>query len=194
MFGISWEHFGPVCLLLILGSQALNRRAQRLRWRKEERSLRVGLHVGLRSIGLLYSENLRAIGNSKGGFASGRNQINLLKTQLNRLAILDEREVEAIMSACIAAERAESTLEAARRAMAAESVTVLRREERRATAVAAMREACSALSYAETLLGGGDTGDALKRGDARSELARSVDRIEEVDSKLQETRLKAASP
>jgi hypothetical protein len=159
MLGISWEHYGPLCLLLILGSQALNRRAQRIRWRNEVRSLRAGLKVGLHSLRDLYGENLYAAAGSKRTLVSGRHQLNLLRTQLGRLPSLKELEAETVMLACIAAERAESVLEAARKALASADVVVHRRDEKRAMAQSAFQTACAALEAAEKLLGAsGSTG------------------------------------
>ena len=152
MLGTSWEHFGPVCLVLILGSQALNRRAQRIRWRNEVRSLRTGLRVSLHSLRTLYSETLQAVVHSQRTFPSGRHQINLLRTQLGRLPSLKESEAEAVMLACIAVERAETMLGAAGKAMGPASVVVHRREEKRATAESALRAAISMLESAEALL------------------------------------------
>jgi hypothetical protein len=157
MLGVSWEHFGPVCLLLILGSQALNRRAQRIRWRNEVRSLRAGLKVGLHSLRDLYGENLHAVARSKRTLVSGRQQLNLLRTQLGRLPSLKELEAETVMLACVAAERAESMLEAARKSLAPADVVIHRRDEKRAMAESAFQAACAALEAAETLLAATDS-------------------------------------
>jgi hypothetical protein len=146
-----------VFLLLILGSQALNRRAQRIRWRNEVRSLRAGLKVGLHSLHGLYGENLLAIARSKRTLVSGRNQLNLLRTQLGRLPSLKELEVETVMLACIAAERAESMLEAAGKALAPADVVIHRRDEKRAMAESAFQAACAALEAAEALLAASDS-------------------------------------
>jgi hypothetical protein len=110
MFGTLWEHFGPVFLLLILVSQALNRRAQRIRLRNEVRNLRTSLRLGLHSLRALYASNLTGLAAGKPSLMSGRQQINLLRTQLNRLHSLDPSEIEAVMSACIEMELAESKL------------------------------------------------------------------------------------
>jgi hypothetical protein len=159
MIGVSWERYGPLCLLLILGSQWLNRRAQRIRWRNEVRSLRAGLKVGLHSLRDLYGENLHAVTSSKRTLVSGRHQLNLLRTQLGRLPSLKELEAEAVMLACIAAERAESVLEAARKALAPTDVVVHRRDGKRAMAESAFQTACAALEAAEKLLdASGSTG------------------------------------
>ena len=157
MLGVSWDHFGPLCLLLILGSQALNRRAQRIRWRNEVRSLRAGLKVGLHSLRDVYAENLQAVARPKRTFVSGRHQLNLLRTQLGRLPSLKELEAETVMLACIAAERAETMLEAAKKALAPADVVIHRRDEKRAMAESAFQAACGALEAAETLLAASDT-------------------------------------
>ena len=146
-----------MCLLLILGSQALNRRAHRIRWRNEVRSLRVGLKVGLHSLHDLYEENLHSVARSKRTLVSGRHQLNLLRTQLGRLPSLNELEAETVMLACIAAERAESFLEAARKTLSPGDVVVHRRDEKRAMAESAFQAACTALEAAETLLAASDT-------------------------------------
>jgi len=169
MVGVSWERFGPLCLLLILGSQWLNRRAQRIRWRNEVRSLRAGLKVGLHSLRDLYGENLHAVTGSKRTLVSGRHQLNLLRTQLGRLPSLKELEAETVMLACIAAERAEAVLEAARKALAAD-VVVHRRDEKRALAESAFQTAYAALEAAEKLLdesGSTGTGNAAAREQGR---------------------------
>lgn len=152
MFGASWDHFGPVCLVLILGSQALNRRAHRIRWRNEVRSVRTGLRVNLHSLRMLYTENLQSVVHSRRTLVSGRQQINLLKTQLGRLASLPENEVESVMLACIAAEKAESMLAVAGKLMSAVSVVVHRRNEKLALVESALQAACSMLEAAEKLL------------------------------------------
>ena len=157
MLGVSWEHFGPVCLLLILGSQALNRRAQRIRWRNEVRSLRAGLKVGLHALHCLYGENLHAVAGSKRTLVSGRHQLNLLRTQLGRLPSLKELEAETVMLACSAAERAESMLEAARKTLAPADVAIHRRDEKRAMAESAFQAACAALAAAEAMLAASDS-------------------------------------
>jgi len=146
-----------VCLLLILGSQALNRRAQRLRWRNEVKSLRAGLKVGLQSVRETHEENLRAIAQSRRTVVSGRHQLNLLRTQLGRLPSLEQTEAETVMLACIAAERAESMLESARKALMSADVVIHRRDEKRAMAESALRAACSALERAAVLLATGST-------------------------------------
>jgi hypothetical protein len=123
------------------------------------RSLRAGLKVGLHSLRDLYGENLRAVAGSKRTLVSGRHQLNLLRTQLGRLPSLKEPEAETVMLACIAAERAESMLEAVRKALAPADVVVHRRDEKRAMAESAFQTACAALEAAEKLLdASGSTG------------------------------------
>src|SRR5579862_3386405 len=172
MVGVSWEHFGPLCLLLILGSQALNRRAHRIRWRNEVRSLRAGLKVGLHSLRDLYGENLHTVAGSKRTLVSGRHQLNLLRTQLGRLPSLTELEAETVMLACIAAERAESMLEAARKTLAPADVVIHRRDEKRAIAESAFQAACAALEAAETLLAATDS--TKTKGAAAADQRRAV--------------------
>jgi hypothetical protein len=160
--------------LLILGSQALNRRAQRIRWRNEVRSLRAGLKVGLHSLRDLYGENLHAVARSKGALLSGRHPLNLLRTQLGRLPSLTEPEAERVMLACIAAERAESILEAVRKALAPADVVIHRRDEKRAMAESAFQAACTALESAEALLAASDSGSMESKGSVASDQGRPL--------------------
>jgi ParB-like chromosome segregation protein Spo0J len=171
MLGATWDHFGPVCLVLILGSQALNRRAHRIRWRNEMRSVRTGLRVNLHSLRMLYAENLQSVVHSRRTLASGRQQINLLKTQLGRLASLPENEVESVMLACIAAEKAESMLAVAGKALSPTSVVIHRRNEKLALVESALQDACSLLEAAEKLLGSNGKSGGEEKPDADADAA-----------------------
>lgn len=152
MFGPAWEHFGPVCLVLILGSQALTRRAQRKRWRNEARGLRTSLSVNLQALHAHYSTNLSALAERESALPPARQQINLLRTQLGRLASLQQSEVRAVMTACVALEDAEAALAAARKGQAGTIRANARQNEKRAMAASVLQETCAVLQTADDLL------------------------------------------
>jgi hypothetical protein len=152
MLGSVWDHFGPVCLVLILGSQALTRRAQRQRWRNEARNLRACLSLNLQALRTLYLHNLSALTANESPLLSGRQQISLLRTQLGRLTSLDKSDVEAVTLACIAMEKAEATLVVAGKGHGGARLPNPRRDERRTILLSTLRETCALLEEAEQLL------------------------------------------
>ncbi len=95
---------------IIWGAQAFARRAHHGRASREARRLRIALGIGLSALRELYEADLASLSGGERPLISGRNQINLLRTQLGRLTSLEPPEVEAVMSASIAVERAETEM------------------------------------------------------------------------------------
>ena len=142
------------CMAMIVwGAQAFARRAHRRRVSREARRLRSALHIGLSALRKLYEDNLAGPSASERPLISGRNQINLLRTQLGRLASLEPLEVEAVMAACIAAEGAETEMAIAGRKVGGVAFWIPRKNDAaRAITESALRTVCSALRSAEELL------------------------------------------
>jgi len=113
---------------------------------------------------------------------SGRHHLNLLRTQLGRLPSLTEIEAQTVMLACVAAERAESVIELARKALAPADVVVHRRDEKRALAESAFKAACAALEAAETLLAATDPTRSKGVGGKEFSLAEHDDHARTEDS------------
>src|SRR5665213_2864064 len=109
---------------VILGSHALSRRTHRDRVHREARRLRSALTISLPALRILYEGNLSILAGGERLLISGRNQINLLRTQLGRLTSLDPPEIEAIMAASIAAERAETEMAIADRKVGGVAFTI----------------------------------------------------------------------
>src|SRR5580698_1297319 len=89
------ERFSQFILMaaMILGNQAIARRAQNHRVRGEVRRVRYLLRGGMRALRDLYDDNLRLLANGDGLLLSGRSQITLLRIHLGRLTSLDEAEI-----------------------------------------------------------------------------------------------------
>src|SRR5580700_7888536 len=106
------EHFGPICMMVaIIGSnKAFAHRAHERRSRGEAQKLRGALIISVRALGKLYRDNLDTLAGSGPALLAGRNQINLLRVQLSRLLCLEQAEIEALWTASIAAEAAESAM------------------------------------------------------------------------------------
>lgn len=174
------EHFGPVFLMgaLILASQSLTRRVHSERLRVEARRLRTSLAINLQALRDLYTGDLRVFAGGKHTLMSGRQQINLLRTQLGRLLLLEQPEIEAVMSACIATERAESAMAVAGKSVAGVSFSIPSGEEDRRTLESALRQACSMLEVAESHLTPGQKGQDEGSAETRARLElRGVDNI-----------------
>jgi len=183
-------HFGAVCLmgLIVLSSQTLTRRMQRGRMRTEARRLRDCLLISFQALRVLHEENLVVLGGGRPPLMSARHQIHLLRTQLGRLHTLEQSEVEAVMSACVALERLESILALAGKSVTGVSFTLPKSEEDRRVLHLALRQTCALLETAEGRLretqGGADAGmdarrpasDSAQLPDARrpSDLTESV--------------------
>jgi hypothetical protein len=153
-----WWNLAEHCVQLvfmaaiIFGAQAYSRRAHSGRVRSEARRLRSVLAVSLPSLRKLYEDNLVILGGAELTLLSGRNQINLLRTQLSRLTSLDPAEIEAVMTASIAAERAETAMEVAGRKIGAVAFQIAAKDAARVTLRSALREACDLLVAAEQRL------------------------------------------
>lgn len=151
-----------IMLTVILGAQALARRATRKRLRAEARRVRIALAVGLEALRKVHEDNLGLLTADGQPLLSGRNQIHLLRAQLGRLAILEDVEVEAVMTACVAAERAETEIAVTSRKTGAVGITLLPDNPAARQRLAPMlQETCSSLLAAEQLLRpGAPPGDA----------------------------------
>ena len=148
------ERFSQFILMaaMILGNQAIARRAQNHRVRGEVRRVRYLLRGGMRALRDLYDDNLRLLANGDGLLLSGRSQITLLRIHLGRLISLDEAEIEAVLTATIAMEVAETAMAVAGKPMGGVAVT-LPREGGAAEAVKLpLLRALAALETAEALL------------------------------------------
>jgi hypothetical protein len=148
------EHLFQFCLLvtIILSSQAMSRRAQSDRLRSDGSRLRVALTIGLQSLRKLYEDNVDILSGGELPLISGRNQINLLRTQLGRLTTLHAPEIEAVMSANIAVERVETEMAIAGRKIEGVAFAIPAKDEARANLLLMLRETCSMLAAAEDLL------------------------------------------
>ena len=142
------------CMAMIVwGAQAFARRAHHRRVSREARRLRSALHIGLSALRKLYEDNLAEPSAGERPLISGRNQINLLRTQLGRLTSLEPLEVEAVMAACVAAEGVETEMAIAGRKVGGAAFWIPRKNEAaRAVTESALRAVCAALRSAEELL------------------------------------------
>ncbi len=154
MLWTAFEHFSQLFFMaaIILGSHTLSRRTHRERVRHDARRLRSALTVSLPSLRKLYEDNLSILSGGEHLLISGRNQINLLRTQLGRLTCLDPPEIEAVMAASIAAERAETAMAIVDRKVAGVAFIISGNLEAKKILESSLREACSMLESAEELL------------------------------------------
>jgi hypothetical protein len=111
------ERFSQFILMaaMILGNQAIARRAQNHRVREEGRRIRYLLRGSMRALRDLYDDNLRLLASGDGLLLSGRSQITLLRIHFGRLVSLNEAEIEAMLTASIAMEVAETAMAVANR-------------------------------------------------------------------------------
>ncbi|MGH8337110.1 MAG: hypothetical protein ACRETL_09905 [Gammaproteobacteria bacterium] len=154
MYWSPMEHLFQVCLMgvLIFGAQAFARRIQSARSRNETHGLRGGLAVSLKALRNLYSDNLNALVSGKSLLLSGRQQINLLRILLGRLLRLERIEVEAVISACIAAETAEAAMAVVGKQMGGVSFAIPEPEDERVIVESTLLRSCSMLDAAMHLL------------------------------------------
>jgi hypothetical protein len=154
--------------VIIWGAQAFARRAHSGRASREARRLRIALRVGLGALRKLYQDNVAHLSSGERPLNSGRNQINLLRTQLGRLASLEPPEVEAVMAACVAAEGAETEMAIAGRKVGGVAYWIPGKDDAaRAIVESALQQVCSALQRAEELL----SSSAVPRGEIASEVS-----------------------
>jgi hypothetical protein len=118
----------------------------------EIRRLRVALAIVLAALRELYEDDLAMLARGELALISGRNRINLLRTQLTRLTSLETPEVEALMAACVAAERVETDMAIYGRKIGGVAYTIFAGDEARPILESALRESCAALLAAEQLL------------------------------------------
>jgi hypothetical protein len=138
--------------MIIFSAQAFSRRAQRERQRSESRRLRVALAVSLPALRAIYEDNLEILADGKLKLLSGRSQISLLRTQFGRLTFLEPTEIEAVMTASVAAERVESGMEIAGHKIGAAAFKVPANDAARATLRSTLHDACDLLGAAQKLL------------------------------------------
>jgi len=156
-----WTVCGQVVQLslmaaIILSSQASARRAQSRaqtdRVRDEARRLRSVLIISLPALRTHYEDNLGILSRGKLPLISGRNLINLLRTQLGRLTTLDPPEIQAVIAASIAAERAETAMAIAGKKIGDVAFTISDNNAARGMLSLKLRAACSMLGAAEEIL------------------------------------------
>jgi cytochrome c biogenesis factor len=165
---MSWsitEHFFQVFLMaaVLLCSQTLARFTQNKRMRHEAKRLRSALTISLSALSEHYRKNLDLLSDSELTLISGRHQISLMRIQLGRITSLDEPEVEAVMAACTATERAEIGMEIAGKKMGSVAVVITAKGSARSTLISTLRETCDSLNAAINVLG--SRVDFCKAGD-----------------------------
>ena len=140
--------------MIIWGAQAFARRAHSGRVSREARRLRSALHIGLSALRKLYQDNLADLSGGERPLISGRNQINLLRTQLGRLTSLDPPEVEAVMAAmhCGRRERRRKWQSPAEKSEVLHSGFPRKNDAAKEIIESTLREVCSTLRTAEELL------------------------------------------
>lgn len=162
MWSTTFEHFFQLCGMaaIILSARAFSHRAQGDRVRGEARRLRSALTINVAALRRHYEGNLGIFSDGKLPLISGRNQINLLRTQLGRLTFLDPPEIEAVMTASVAAEMVETEMARSGNRSGGIAFTIPETRELRTLLRSTLRDACSALQFAEKLL---NPNDALRR-------------------------------
>ena len=151
------ERFSQFILMaaMILGNQAIARRAQNHRVREEVTADSIFAARVMRALRDLYDDNLRLLTSGDGLLLSGRSQIALLRIHLGRLNSLNEAEIEAVLTASIAMEVAEAAMAVAGKPVGGVAIT-LPREGGAAEAVKLpLLRALAALETAEALLAPG---------------------------------------
>jgi hypothetical protein len=154
MWSTTFEHLFQLCGMaaILWGSRAFSVRTQGERTRREGQRLRMALAISLQALHNHYENNLRISSGGKMSLSSGRNQINLLRTQLGRLTLLDTPEVEAVMAASVAAEVAETQMIRSGSRSGGSAFTIPEGPVARTLPRSTLRDACSALQAAEELL------------------------------------------
>lgn len=148
------EHFVQLSFMaaIIWGAQALARRAHHGRVSHEARRLRTALGIGLSALRELYEDNLVRLSGGERPLISGRNQITLLRTQLGRLTSLEPAEIEAVMAASIAVERAETEMAIAGEKVGGVAYSIPEKNEAKEIIESTLREVCARLGTAEDLM------------------------------------------
>lgn len=157
MFWIISERFGPICLmaLVLILSRAMLQRGQRQRLRTEAQRLRCALSVILQGLRTLYAGNLELLARGEPRLISGRSQISLFRPQLGGLTSLEPTEIEAVLHACIAAERAETSMAVAGKTVGGAAFMITDRFSGRGALELALKQACTLLLTAEGLMTSG---------------------------------------
>jgi hypothetical protein len=148
------EHFGQICMMavLIVGTQAFTRRAHAGRLRGEAQRVRCALIISLQALRKRYEENLGVLGGSRLPVIAGRNQINLLRVQFSRLMCLDQAEIEALWTASVAAEDAETAMAVVGKPVGGAAFVVPEQDDKKEMLQSALMRACARLETAEGLM------------------------------------------
>ncbi len=148
------DHFSPFYLMavLIIGAHVFRHLIGYGRLRSDARRLRAALSTNLRALRILYEDNLGVIAAGGPRLISGRHQIGLLRLHLGRLISLDESEIEAVLTASIAMEQAETAMAIAGKAVAGVAFMVPEEDVARSKIESALLQVCSKLEAAEHLL------------------------------------------
>lgn len=154
MWSTAFEHFFQLCGMaaILLSARAFSLRTQDHRMRADGQRLRRALTISIQALRNHYEDNLRVFSHGKLPLTSGRNQINLLRTQLGRLMLLDPPEIEAVMVASVAAEVVETEMTRSGSRIGGVAFAGPERVEMRTLLGSTLRDACSALQAAEALL------------------------------------------
>jgi hypothetical protein len=186
-----YAHFGAVCLMgaIVLSSQMVTRRAQRERLRNEAHRLRCSLSVILRALRELHLGNLRSLDDNKLQLLPASQQIHLLRTQLSKLLSLEQAEVQAVMTACVALERVESVMSVTGKNAAGARMNLPRGADDSRMLQATMRQACTLIESAVNLM----AVDLTCGEGAADEAARGISAVE-VPAEADAQRLESVLP
>ena len=161
--------------LLINGSQALARRAQDRRGQREAARIRAILRASFGALLEIYDSNRRSLAAGERTLLSGRQQIQVLRIYLGRLAALeDAAEIDAALSASFAMEAAEAAIAAAGKPV--NGVAFMLPEDGNAadTVDPMLRQACTTLEAAVELLDPGPPRPADERASSSWPLPQAV--------------------
>jgi hypothetical protein len=150
--------------VIIFGAQAISRHAHHKRLRAETQRLRSVLTLGLSALQRTYEDDMELLPHRPRRLVSGRHQMNLLRSQMGRMTNLETPETEAVMRACIAAERVETFLEIAGKQMGKVAVPIPQRNELKASLKTTMVEAIAQIRLAVDVLD--PQGDVRRRAQA----------------------------
>jgi hypothetical protein len=144
--------FAPLAAI-ILGSQAVARHAQDRKARREAVRIRAMLRLSLRALLDLYEDNRRLLAGEDRRLASGRQQIQLLRIHIGRLAVLeDETQIAAVLAASFAMESAETAMAVAGKPVSGVAFLLPAEDAAAEAAMPLLQQACAALQTAEAML------------------------------------------
>lgn len=173
----AWEHISQLgfMAIIIFGSQGITRRVQRERLRVEAGNLRAALIIGCESLREIFEENLCALAGGGAPLMPARHPMSLLRTQLARLTTLEQHEIEAVLTALFAAERADAAMAISGRPAAGAALTTPRKAEEKEALKSAMTQASALLESARMSLSPRDSqGNAVHANRARHDVAADV--------------------